>query len=192
MGFRRLIVEVPEGEEEKVKRLLMNLTSEVRGESLVVSEGGSIVAFSVNCTAYRASTMCKALRRLGVGKDFGIITIVPTTAVLPPPGSSGSEGHSYMTRLPAAEIHALILDQSGGNIDYVLLCLYVTYFKFSLTLLFNSPTHSTLQLCCSTCCCWSWYKQWCHDYSIDACLTVDGTIAIDNVWISMRRFQNDF
>lgn len=63
------------------------------------------------------------MEKIGVGTDFGIITIVSALAVLPPPDTAGSEGHSYLTRLPAAEIHTLILEQCGGNIDYFLLCL---------------------------------------------------------------------
>ena len=42
MVLRRLIVEVPVREEDEVKRLLMKLTSEVRGESLVVSGDGRV------------------------------------------------------------------------------------------------------------------------------------------------------
>ena len=115
-------MKVPVREEDEVKRLLMKLTSEVRGESLVVSGDGSVKSFQANCTPYRASTICNELKRIGVGKDFGVITIVPALAALPPPGASGNEGRSFMTRLPAAEIHTLILDQSGGNVDYFLLC----------------------------------------------------------------------
>lgn len=164
MGLRRLIIEVPEGEEDEVKRVLMELTSEVRGESLVVSgRKDTVKSFQLNCTAYRASTICSELKKIGVGKDFGVITIVPALAALPRPGSSGKEGRSYMTRLPAGEIHNLILDQSGGNLDYFLLC-------------FSAAALASVGL---------GYIIWSHDHCFYARITFNGTALIDNIWIGM-------